>query len=103
MSILYTNLFYKIAYADSTDPDQTAGCTVFAIPLSKLMLSWEKNSADNILKYFSYFSQKTGFEMSCKFSPLFFPENRIDISCKLSPVFQVLIQKCKNNHVLIDL
>ena len=29
-----------------------------------------KLSADNILKYFSYFSQKTGFDISCKLSPL---------------------------------
>ena len=28
-----------------------------------------KFSADNILKYFSYFSGITGFEISCKFSP----------------------------------
>ena len=27
-------------------------------------------SADGILKYFSYFSQKTGFDVSCKLSPL---------------------------------
>ena len=36
---------------------------------------WITSSADGILKQFSYFSQKTGFEISCKF--LFFPENRI--------------------------
>ena len=29
-----------------------------------------KNSADNILKYFSYFYQKTGFDISCKLSPV---------------------------------
>ena len=28
-----------------------------------------KNSADIILKYFSYFSQKIGFDISCKLSP----------------------------------
>ena len=27
---------------------------------------WVKFSADNILKYFTYFSQKTGFDISCK-------------------------------------
>ena len=27
-------------------------------------------SADDILKYLSYFSEKTGFDISCKFSPL---------------------------------
>ena len=31
---------------------------------------WVKFSADKILKYFSYFCQKTGFENSCKLSPL---------------------------------
>ena len=30
---------------------------------------WVKFSADDILKYFSYFSQKTGFDISCKLSP----------------------------------
>ena len=29
---------------------------------------WVKFSADDILKYFSYFSQKTGFDISCKLS-----------------------------------
>ena len=29
-----------------------------------------KNSADDFLKYFSYFSQKTGFDISCKLSPM---------------------------------
>ena len=29
----------------------------------------KKNSADNILKYFSYFSKKIGFDTSCKLSP----------------------------------
>ena len=31
---------------------------------------WEKFSADDILKYFSYFSKKTGFDISCKLSPI---------------------------------
>ena len=31
-----------------------------------------KNSADDILKYVSFFSQKTGFGISCKLSPDFF-------------------------------
>ena len=31
---------------------------------------WIKFSADDILKCFSYFSQKTGFNISCKLSPL---------------------------------
>ena len=30
---------------------------------------WVKYSADDILKYFFYFSQKIGFVMSCKVSP----------------------------------
>ena len=30
---------------------------------------WVKFSADNILKYFFYFSQKTRFDISCKLSP----------------------------------
>ena len=31
---------------------------------------WVKFSADDILKYFSFFPQKTGFDISCKLSPL---------------------------------
>ena len=38
-------------------------------PYSLLAL-WVKFSADDILKYFSNFSQKTGFYISCKLSPL---------------------------------
>ena len=30
---------------------------------------WVNFSADDILKYFSYFSQKTGYDISCKLSP----------------------------------
>ena len=32
------------------------------------MLTLEKVSADNILKYFSYFYKETGFDISCKLS-----------------------------------
>ena len=35
-----------------------------------LSINWVKFSAENILKYISYFSQKTGFDISCKLSPL---------------------------------
>ena len=31
---------------------------------------WVKFSAEDILKYFSCFSQKIGFDISCKLSPL---------------------------------
>ena len=31
---------------------------------------WVKFSADDILKYFSYFSQKTGFDILCTLSPM---------------------------------
>ena len=30
---------------------------------------WVKFSADNVLKYFSHFSQETGFDVPCKLSP----------------------------------
>ena len=44
---------------------------LYSIICNTLMLSTlGKNSADNILKYPSYFSQKTGFDFSCKLSPL---------------------------------
>ena len=32
---------------------------------------WVKFSEDNILKYFCYFAQKTGFDISCKLSVKF--------------------------------
>ena len=36
----------------------------------KLIIAlWVKFSADDILKYFSYFSQKTGYDISSKLSP----------------------------------
>ena len=38
--------------------------------MTKRLALWVKFSADDILKYFSYFSQKTGFDISCKLSPL---------------------------------
>ena len=49
-----------------------------------LMLSTLGNiySADNILKYLSYFSEKTGFDISCKLSPL----ETICMKCQ-NPIF----------------
>ena len=35
-----------------------------------IIACWVKILADNILKYFSYFSQTTGFGISCKLSPM---------------------------------
>ena len=37
---------------------------------SKCLALWVKISADDILKYFYYLSQKTSFDMSCKLSPM---------------------------------
>ena len=34
------------------------------------LADWVKFSADNILKYFFYFSEKTGYDISCKLSQL---------------------------------
>ena len=36
---------------------------------AKHLVCWVKISADNILKYFLYFPQKIGFDISCKLSP----------------------------------
>ena len=47
-------------------------------PLSLGILG--KNSAYNILKYFSYFSQKIGFVISCKWSPNFLLRRRAPIA-----------------------
>ena len=38
--------------------------------VSYSMVCWVKNSADDILKWFLTFSQKTGFDISCKLSPM---------------------------------
>ena len=97
--------------------------------MSSLILLWVKFSADDILKYFPYFSQKTGFDILCKLSPMeticikckillsgkekknllwvkfsaddilkYFPyfsqKTGFDISCKLSPMETICI-KCK--------
>ena len=73
---------------------------------SRLAL-WVKFSADGILKYFSYFSQKTGFDISCKLSP-FFQKTGYDILCKLSPK-ETICMKCqilfsgKNKKNIINL
>ena len=36
----------------------------------KCLAHWIKFSAEEILKYFLYISQKTGFDISCKLSPV---------------------------------
>ena len=33
---------------------------------AKCSVGWAKNSADHILRYFSYFPQKISFDISCK-------------------------------------
>ena len=48
------------------------GCldvAVVVVSVSRLAL-WVKFSAEDILKHFSYCSQKTGFDISCKLSPM---------------------------------
>ena len=45
----------------------------------KCLGPWVKYSADDILKYFSYFSKKRGFDISCKMSPL----GTICIKCQI--------------------
>ena len=40
--------------------------TAVSIPVTKCLALWVKFSADNILKYLSYFSQKTDFDISCE-------------------------------------
>ena len=75
------------------------------ILLQRLAL-WVKFSADDILKYFSYFSQETDFDISCKFSAddilkyfsYFSQETDFDISCKLSPM-ETICMKC---HILFS-
>ena len=42
---------------------------------------WVKISADDILKYFSYFSLEVGFDMRCKLSPT------ICMKCQILPIF----------------
>ena len=37
---------------------------------SYCLVFWVKFSANDILKYFSYFSQKTGFDIACKVFPM---------------------------------
>ena len=49
---------------------------------------WVKTSADDILKYFSYFSQKKGFHISCKLSP------RRQFACNVKSCF---LRKVREN------
>ena len=37
--------------------------------ITRLTALWVKFSADDIFKYFFYFFQETGFDISCKLSP----------------------------------
>ena len=60
------------------------------IQIERLAL-WVKFSAEDILKYFSYFSQKTGFDISCKS-----PKETICMKCRI--LFSV-----KNKKNIINL
>ena len=50
-------------------------------------------AADNILKYFSYFCQKIGFDISCKWSP----KETICIKCQI-----LLSGKSKKNIIKLS-
>ena len=54
---------------------------------------WVKFSADDILKYFSYFSQKTGFDISCKLSP----KKTICMKCQI-----LFSGKNKKNNIILS-
>ena len=65
--------------------------------LSLFRLShWVKFSAADILKYISYFSQKTCFDISCNFSPL------ETICIKMSNPFFFFLEKNKNGIILLS-
>ena len=62
----------SIIYYHTKCPRSTLDChlPVFPGDYGQLTLyTLCKFSADDILKYFSYFSQQTGFDISCKLSP----------------------------------
>ena len=64
------------------------------------------NSADDILKYFSYFSQKTGFDISCKLHEISNPfryEKNINKNisiCRLLNFFTQSPKLLKNDNVI---
>ena len=51
---------------------------------------WVKFAADDILKYFSYFSQKTGFDISCTLSP----KETICMKCQI--LFSMKLSSAEN-------
>ena len=54
-------------------PSITAHICFYLITKSKRLACWVKFSADDILRYVSYFSQKKGFHVSCNLSILLNP------------------------------
>ena len=52
---------------DVVEGDPVSSLITFIIP--KCLACWIKISAEDILKYYSYFSKKIGFDISCKLSP----------------------------------
>ena len=87
LSLGKKSLYVKLKdwMSNSVDPDETAHDEPSHLDLCCLQkpiiiaCGSERVNADDILKYFPYFSQKTGF----------------GITCKLSPV-QIICMKCKN-------
>ena len=64
------------AFRNAVDSNKIRGFTVDADSIKNTgnnpscFAIWVKFSADDILKCFSYFTQKTGFDISCRLSPL---------------------------------
>ena len=90
--------WYKFTYlmTNSADPDQLSSSEspFFMLVLGTLSMLG-KNSADKISKYFSYFSQKAGFDISYKWSSCMKNQSMLDkiFSRCLIEIFFLFFQK----------
>ena len=70
--MLFTPIIWTDMHEKTVKTQKQFVQCVHYLPFSKNILTLcmlGKNSADAILKYFSYFSEKIGYDTSCKLSP----------------------------------
>ena len=93
MLFLLFCMFSEICFGSCLHVYNHISIFTLSIGTPEYLALWVKFSADVKLKYFFLFSHKTGFDISCKLSPMETIGMKC-LSCKLSPM-ETIGMKCQ--------
>ena len=91
--VVHIGLKFDVQEPNYISNVESGSVLAFAIFLYFTFTTLWSNSADNKLKYFSYIPRKTGFDISCKSTPL------ETISVKCQNLFSGKVRKIFQNVV----